>query len=88
MGVFVAGSNPAKGTKRTVKEYLTVQNKKIMKKDTKEDLANNSIFNESNPVVQKSKAMQALEKAKALEAEKLANGKKWVRIDHKTEVLK
>jgi hypothetical protein len=37
---------------------------------------------------EKNKAQQALAKAKALEAKKMANGKKWVRVDHKTEVLR
>ena len=59
-----------------------------MKKDTKEQLAKETIFNEMNPIVQKSKAMQALAKAKALEAEQLANGSTWqVSADGKTSYL-
>lgn len=59
-----------------------------MKKDTKKELENNSIFNESNPVVQKNQAQKALAKAKEIEAKKIASGKKWVRIDGKTEALR
>lgn len=59
-----------------------------MKKNIKELVVKESIFNEINPSIQKTKAAKALEKAKELEAEKLASGKKWVRMDHKTEVLR
>jgi hypothetical protein len=58
-----------------------------MKIDTKENLAKETIFNESNVVVQKIKAMKVLALAKEQEAAKIASGKKWQRIDHKTEKL-
>jgi hypothetical protein len=59
-----------------------------MKKDTKEQLAKESIFNDSNPIIQKRKALLALKKAKELDANKIAAGKKMVRIDHRTQVLR
>ena len=67
---------------------LDSSNKTSMKKDTKEQLAKETIFNEMNPIVQKSKAMQALKKAKELEAKQIAAGKKWiVSKDGKTSYL-
>lgn len=59
--------------------------KKNQKPSEKKD--NNSYLHLEEPN-HKSKAMQALAKAKALEAEKLASGKKWLRINAKTEVLR
>lgn len=60
-----------------------------MKKHTKADVEkDNKSYLESNPVAQRTKAQEALAKAKALEAKKMAAGKKWVKIDHRTEVLR
>lgn len=52
-----------------------------MKKD-------NHSYLESNSLSQRNKALEALAKAKEVEAKKIASGKKWVKIDGKTEVLK
>tara|TARA_R110002096_G_scaffold369525_1_gene562762 strand:- start:392 stop:565 length:174 start_codon:yes stop_codon:yes gene_type:complete len=43
---------------------------------------------ETNPVALRSKAKEVLEKAKKLEAVKVAAGKKWFFIDGKTQVLR
>ncbi len=61
-----------------------------MKKHTKADVAkDNKSYLETNPVAQRSKAMEALEKAKALEAKKIAEGKTWhVSKDGKTSILR
>ncbi|MCI2229558.1 hypothetical protein MC378_10300 [Polaribacter sp. MSW13] len=60
-----------------------------MKKDSKQKLEkDNRSYLETNPSVQRSKALEALVKAKKLEAKKMAAGKKWTRIDGKTEVLR
>jgi hypothetical protein len=48
-----------------------------MKKDTKEQLEKESIFNDNNPVIQKSKAQKALEIAKEMEAKQIAAGRTW-----------
>jgi hypothetical protein len=57
-----------------------------LKKTTPEK--DNTSYLEVNPRNLREKALQALEKAKALEASRLANGQKWVRINVKTEVLR
>ena len=60
-----------------------------MKKDTKEQLEKETIFNELNPVRQRNTALEVLKKAKVMEAEKLAKGKKWhVSADGKTSYLR
>lgn len=60
-----------------------------MKKHTKADVEkDNKSYLETNPVVLRTKAQEALIKAKELDAKKMAAGKKWIRIDHKTEVLR
>lgn len=48
----------------------------------------NLSYLETNPVALREKAIEVLAIAKKQEAEKIAAGKKWTRIDHKTEVLK
>jgi hypothetical protein len=49
----------------------------------------NKSYLETNPVVLRSKAQEALKKAKALEAKKMAAGKKWhVSADGKTSYLR
>lgn len=60
-----------------------------MKKHTKEQvLKENEAAMQLNPEYQKQKAKEVLKTAKEIEAKKLAAGKKWVRIDHRTEVLR
>ena len=61
-----------------------------MKKDTKEQLEkDNRSYLETNPRAQRSKAQEALIKAKELEAKKIASGKKWeVSPDGKTSYLR
>lgn len=60
-----------------------------MKKHTKAEAEkDNRSYLETNPTFQRTKAQEALKKAKELEAKKLASGKKWVKIDGKTEVLR
>jgi hypothetical protein len=60
-----------------------------MKKDSKDDLLkDNKSYLETNPVAQRTKAQEVLIKAKELEAKKIAAGKKWVRVDDRTEVLR
>jgi hypothetical protein len=59
----------------------------MMTKPKEHPKDNNSYLHLDRPD-EKTKAQEALEKAKALEAKKMAKGKKWVRIDHKTEVLR
>ena len=60
-----------------------------MKKDTKQAAKkDNHGYLCLNNLADKTKAAIALAKAKDLEAKKLANGKKWVRLDAKTEVLR
>lgn len=60
-----------------------------MKKQTKTEAVNeNHSQLQLNPVALREKALEALAKAKELDAKKIAAGKKWVRIDHRTEVLR
>ena len=47
----------------------------------------NKSYLEINPIAQREKALEVLAIAKKQEAEKIAAGKKWYRIDHKTEIL-
>lgn len=42
---------------------------------------------ELNAVAQREKALEVLAIAKKQEAKKIAAGKKWYRVDHKTEIL-
>lgn len=79
IGGLTAGSNPAKGTKKYHK----------MKKHTKEQvIKENQAAMQLNPEYQKQIAKEVLKRAKEMDAEKIASGKKWVRIDHRTEVLR
>lgn len=75
----VAGSNPAKETKVNT-----------MKKDSKQKIEkDNRSYLETNPRALRSKAQEALIKAKEIEAGKLAAGKKWhVSPDGKTSYLR
>ncbi|MEX6627546.1 hypothetical protein PG913_08385 [Tenacibaculum pacificus] len=60
-----------------------------MKKETKETLEkDNKTYLESNPIGQRDKAQKVLEKAKAQEMAQLALGKKWIKVDGRTEVLR
>ncbi len=60
-----------------------------MKKHTKADVdKDNRSYLQTNPKDLREKAKEALAKAKALDVQKMANGKKFVRVDHKTQVLR
>lgn len=49
----------------------------------------NRSYLEINPTAQRNKALEALAKAKKVEADRIAAGKKWyVSADHKTSVLR
>lgn len=59
--------------------------KKNKKKPGEKD---NTSFLEINPGIYKEQALKALEKAKKLEKEQLKEGKRSVRLDRKTIVLR
>lgn len=59
-----------------------------MKKESKEQHEkDNKSYLETNPVAQRTKAQEVLKLAKEQEKAKIAAGKKWQRVDHKTEKL-
>lgn len=61
-----------------------------MKADSKQKQEkDNRSYLETNPIAQRNKAKEALQRAKELEAKKIASGKKWhVSADGKTAILK
>ncbi len=60
-----------------------------MKKETKEQFEkDNKSYLESNPATQRAKAQKVLKRAKEQDAEKLAAGKKFVKLNPRTRVLR
>lgn len=60
-----------------------------MSKENLDHEKDNKSYLETNPVAQRTKAQEVLAKAKKLEAEKIAAGKKWYTTkDGKTSFLK
>tara|TARA_R110002033_G_scaffold161603_1_gene198212 strand:+ start:2008 stop:2187 length:180 start_codon:yes stop_codon:yes gene_type:complete len=59
-----------------------------MSKEKPDHKKDNLSYLEVNPRGEREKALEVLAKAKEQEAAKLAAGKKWYKVDNRTEILK